>query len=172
MAFHVSGVLSREHSRERCEMLHNSEMDCVRRFKRQTVQNDGPRVEGLYVGCYIDDLCCVYDQDDEHLLYSQFVRALDVSWDVEDEGELTDLLGVEFELRWRPRHTATILLHSADGQYNYFPDGLPTQYQTNRVPASKSLESNGHATTNAKLAGADVCPRLLSCYQSLVGALL
>ena len=140
--------------------------------KNQTVDTpDGPRVERLYVGCYIDDLCCVYDHDDEHSLYSQFVRALDDSWDVEDEGELTDLLGVEFEFG---EGHVTLRQSSYIRQMvaTYFPDGLPSQYQTNRVPAGKSLESHVHAATDAKLAGATVCPRLLTRYQSLVGALL
>ena len=38
----------------------------------------------------------VYLHDDEHSLYRAFISALETRWNVEDEGELTDLLGIEF----------------------------------------------------------------------------
>ena len=56
----------------------------------------GPRLERLHVGVYVDDLAIVYLQSDEHSLYHSFVKDLEGKWNVEDEGELTDLLGVEF----------------------------------------------------------------------------
>ena len=48
------------------------------------------------IGCYVDDLCCCYSHDDEHSLYRKFTTKLQADWEVEDEGELTDLLNVEF----------------------------------------------------------------------------
>ena len=57
---------------------------------------NGPRMERLYVGVYVDDLAIVYSHDDEHSLYRHFVTALESRWNVEDEGELTDLLRIEF----------------------------------------------------------------------------
>jgi hypothetical protein len=56
----------------------------------------GPRTERLYVGVYVDDLAVVYSRDDEHSLYRDFIVALESRWNVKDEVELTDLLGIEF----------------------------------------------------------------------------
>jgi hypothetical protein len=50
----------------------------------------GPRPEVLTIGVYVDDLACVYLHDDEHSLYHAFAAKLR-EWDVEDEGELSDL---------------------------------------------------------------------------------
>ena len=44
----------------------------------------------------MDDLATVYLHDDEHSLYRSFLNALELKWNVEDEGDLTDLLGIEF----------------------------------------------------------------------------
>ena len=57
----------------------------------------GPREEKLILGCYVDDLFCAYSHDDQHSLYHQFTTALQGSWDVEDEGEVHDLLNVEIK---------------------------------------------------------------------------
>ena len=54
---------------------------------------NGPRCERLHVGVYVDDLATVYLHDDEYSLYRSFITALEDKWKVEDEGELTDLLG-------------------------------------------------------------------------------
>ena len=57
---------------------------------------DGPREESIHFGVYVDDLAIVYKYDDEHSLYSTFTRALEERWKVEDEGDIHDLLGIEF----------------------------------------------------------------------------
>ena len=57
---------------------------------------NGPRREQIHVGVYVDDLAIVYSHDDDHSLYQSFVAALAERWKVEDEGDLTDLLGIEF----------------------------------------------------------------------------
>ena len=59
---------------------------------------DGPRLERIHVGVYVDDLATVYLHDDEHSLYRSFISKLEARWNVEDEGELTDLLGKEVQL--------------------------------------------------------------------------
>ena len=56
----------------------------------------GPREETLRLGVYVDDLAIVYEQDDDYSLYHSFTTALKERWSVEDEGELSDLLGIEF----------------------------------------------------------------------------
>ena len=48
---------------------------------------------------YVDDLAVVYSHDDEHSLYRDFIAALESRWNVEDEGELTDLIRAKRPLR-------------------------------------------------------------------------
>jgi len=50
--------------------------------------------EELYLGCYVDDLAIAYGSDAEGSLYHDFTQALK-EWQVEDEGEMHNLLGVE-----------------------------------------------------------------------------
>ena len=49
------------------------------------------------MGCYVDDLCVCYNSDGSGSLYAEFVEALESRFEVEDEGQLSDLLGIEFE---------------------------------------------------------------------------
>ena len=44
----------------------------------------------------MDDIAAVYVHDDKHSLYHLFTTQLLKDWEAEDEGELSDLLGVEF----------------------------------------------------------------------------
>ena len=53
-------------------------------------------IQPVIVGCYVDDLCCLYDSDAPGSLYADFVSALQHRWKVEDEGPVSDLLNVEF----------------------------------------------------------------------------
>ena len=65
-------------------------------YRTETVTTpDGPRVERLIVGCYVDDLFVLSSHDDEYSLYHAFTLALQHDWDVEDEGAINDLLNVE-----------------------------------------------------------------------------
>ena len=129
----------------------------------------GDRRERIHVGVYVDDLAIVYLHDDEHSLYHSFIQALQGKWKVEDEGELTDLLGIEFtrgdhviELR-QPKYIEKLAAE-------FFPDGvLDTAAQQHKVPCDRDLP----ALVNLALL-ADVTPdaALLRRYQSLCGALL
>jgi len=128
----------------------------------------GPRSERLYVGVYVDDLAIVYSHDDEHSLYRHFVTALESRWNVEDEGELTDLLGIEFtrvpgaiELR----QTTYIEKLAAE----FFPDGVPPTAQANKVPCDRDLPALVHM---ALIDNATPDAQLLRRYQSICGALL
>ena len=46
---------------------------------------NGPRLERIHVGVYVDDLATVYLHDDEHSLYRSFISALEARWNVEDD---------------------------------------------------------------------------------------
>ena len=128
----------------------------------------GPRLERIHVGVYVDDLATAYLHDDEHSLYRAFIAALESRWNVEDEGELSDLLGIEFtredgaiELR------QTKYIEKLAGEF--FPDGVPPTAQANKVPCDRELPALVHL---ALLDDAAPDSQLLRRYQSICGALL
>ena len=85
---------------------------------------DGERRERIHVGVYVDDLAVVYSHDDQHSLYRSFISALEKRWNVEDEGELTDLLGIEFtrgDKFIELKQTKYIEKLATE----HFPDGVP-----------------------------------------------
>jgi hypothetical protein len=76
--------------------LRQSIMDsCVFHCHHTVNTPDGPRSEVLLVGCYVDDLFILASHTDEHSLYHRFTNDLQARWEVEDEGEVSDLLNVE-----------------------------------------------------------------------------
>ena len=137
-------------------------------LERSMPSPSGPRSERLHVGVYVDDLAIVYGNDDEHSLFRSFVSALEERWKVEDEGELTDLLGIEFA---RSKHTMELkqTKYIEKLAAEHFPDGIPTTAQQNKVPCDRDLP----AMVNIALVN-DVAPdaELLRQYQSLCGGLL
>ena len=66
-------------------------------FQMTRVKGTGSkaRTERLLLGVYVDDLAIAYKDSGTGSLYHDFTLALR-RWQVEDEGELHDLLGVEF----------------------------------------------------------------------------
>ena len=52
----------------------------------------GEVADELIVGCYVDDLCVCHGSTSDGSLYAEFVQALESRFQVEDEGELSDLL--------------------------------------------------------------------------------
>ena len=129
---------------------------------------DGPRLERIHVGVYVDDLATVYLHDDEHSLYRSFISKLEARWNVEDEGELNDLLGIEFT---REDQSITLrqtkYIEKLAGEF--FPDGVPPTAQANKVPCDRELPALVHL---ALLDDAAPDSQLLRRYQSICGALL
>ena len=68
---------------------------CVFQKKATVNTPNGPREETIIVGIYVDDQFVISTHTDEHSLYQAFTTALQASWEVEDEGEVQDLLNVE-----------------------------------------------------------------------------
>ena len=100
---------------------------CIFTLSRTTSTPGGPRPEKLIVGVYVDDLAVVYTHTDSHSLYSQFVKDLK-KWDVEDEGDLSDLLGIEFSFG---KETVTLTQTAYINRMvkAYLPDGIPSTFQ-------------------------------------------
>ena len=66
---------------------------CLFRMTRATGDGDDAPNESLVVGVYVDDLACAFSSDAPGSLYAEFTAALQKRFEVEDEGELSDLLG-------------------------------------------------------------------------------
>ena len=139
--------------------------------KRTVDTPDGPREERLIIGCYVDDLFTLYSHDDEHSLYRKFIHDLNERWNVEDEGEVTDLLGIEIE-----RDGNTISLKQTayidrlvDKWLGSSVENFPVKTSQNKVPASTELPQ---LVADAL---ADVSERPLERvreFQAIVGSLL
>ena len=130
----------------------------------------GKRKETLHLGAYVDDLCVIYDNDNKYSLYLDFITKLQERWKVEDEGDLHDLLGIEFKFVGN-----TVTLH----QQTYTskscpPTSCPMEYHRNSKPTSlPAITTPLHiveAMSQESAAGIDA--EFLRRYQSLVGALL
>ena len=139
-------------------------------ISRDVETPNGKRTEHLHIGVYVDDLAIVYGQDDKHSLYHSFVTALTKKWNVEDEGDVHDLLGIEFDTE----EEGFITLHQRSYieklAADFFPDGVPASCQANKPPCDHTLpllvvEAMSQPPPDGK--HPDV-----RRYQSLVGALL
>ena len=86
----------------------------------------------------MDDLFVLHSGDHKGSLYRQFTKALTERWNVEDEGEISDLLNVEISRAGDCvylRQTAYI-----DSLVETFaPDGVPSSFKATDVPAEESL---------------------------------
>ena len=84
----------------------------------------GPRAERLFIGCYVDDLFILASHTDEHSLYARITTDLTARWDVEDEGQVADLLSVEIS-----REDDHVVLRQVNYikkmMRTYAPDGKP-----------------------------------------------
>ena len=104
--------------------------------------------------------------------YHKFTTALQSSWDVEDEGPVSDLLNFEIE-----RTSNCISLRQTSYMYiermteAHFPDGVPNtiRIQANSTPCLPGIE--GLVLEAMERVDAP-CPKLLRSYQSIVDGLL
>ena len=152
---------------------------CVFYCHHVTQTPSGPRRELLLVGCYVDDLYMLSSHTDEYSVYHQFTTAMSSRWDVEDEGEVSDLLSVEItkdaeHVTLRQRAYIDKLMAT------YAPDGTSvssngsgyklSSHPVGRTPADSDLPKL--VLEAVEQDAADVDPVLLKDYQSLTGALL
>ena len=149
--------------------LSQSQSDpCVFHCTRTVDTPAGPRQDWLILGCYVDDLFILPSSSDEHSLYTAFIAALEKRWNIEDEGEVSDLLNVEITRDARG-------VHLRQASYidrllaTYLPDGIPDSFRACMPPAGPELPDLAERAVLSK----SVPPQdLLRRYQSLVGALL
>ena len=160
--------------------LRQSVFDTCVFFCHHTVSTaSGPRDEVLMVGCYVDDLFVLSSHTDEDSLYHRFTTDLSARWDVEDEGDVTDLLSVEIE-RTSEHVTLRQSAYISKLMATYAPEGVPdspfgagyrlSSHPPSRTPADTELPQR---VIDAVEQTADsIDPALLRAFQSLVGALL
>ena len=145
---------------------HNDPCLFQKREVRQTP--DGPREELMIIGVYVDDLFILYSHDDKHSLYRSFTDAMQLRWDVDDEGEVNDLLNVEISQEdgfVTLRQTSYI-----DKLISIFTlDEPKSTLQRNQTPAHEDLPT---MVANALSQTEPPPPALLKKYQSLIGALM
>ena len=95
-------------------------------LEREMDSPTGKHKETLHLGAYVDDLCVIYGNDDKYSLYLDFITKLQERWKVEDEGDLHDLLGIEFRFIGD-----TVTLHQQTYieklSNDFLPDGVPPQ---------------------------------------------
>ena len=142
--------------------------NCVFQLSAEVDTPTGKRRDTLLVGCYVDDLFVLYNSSDEHSLYARFVRDLQARWDVDDEGEVTDLLNIEIsrtDSAVTLRQTAYIEKLAAA----WFDDGPPAHMHSNSAPHTDELPQ---LVLDAVSAISPPDPQLLNRYRSLVGSLL
>eukprot|EP00965_Chrysotila_dentata_P107413 3549176-Pleurochrysis_carterae.AAC.1 len=92
----------------------------------------------LTLGCYVDDLFMLYSHDGKGSLNDDFVRALTLRWNVEDEGPVSDLLNVDISVD----ESCVVLKQEKYISHlvaTYLPDGVPLTFSKSRTPASESL---------------------------------
>jgi transposase InsO family protein len=125
----------------------------------------------LIVGCYVDDLFVLYPSNHSaNTLYSAFTQALTARWNVEDEGDISDLLNVEVSVE-NSIVSLTQTAYIDQLVATYLPDGIPVAFQANMTPADIELP----ALVNTALIARENTPLNLEIqrsYQSLLGALL
>ena len=141
---------------------------CVFHLKREVDTPKGKRLDTLIVGCYVDDLFILYNHDDEYSLYHQFTTDLSKRWEVDDEGEVADLLNIEIvrgEHHVLLRQTSYIEKLAAA----WLANGPPSHIQMNSTPHTDELPSQ---VLDAALCEDERDPELVRNYQSLVGSLL
>ena len=99
----------------------------------------GPRDETLIVGVYVDDCFVLYSHDDQHSLYKRFTSDLQSRWNVDDEGDVSDLLGIEIESSIDGCVTLKQRGYIERLCQTWFPDGVCSTVQSNQAPADLTL---------------------------------
>ena len=141
---------------------------CVFYCSKDVKTPEGTRREWLIVGAYVDDLLVLRSHEDEHSLYHQFTTDLQSRWAVEDEGDVTDLLGIDISVE--DAHVCLRQTNYIDRLASeFFPDGMPSDLKRTSVPCLPDLPQ---LVLEAVDSTDVVDPELQKTYQSLVGALL
>jgi len=134
--------------------------------------------ERLILGVYVDNLQVIHSADasDDSSQYVTFMTNITRDWDVEDEGEMVDLLGIE--IRHNPNGSITLHMKKYVEKLlaEFLPGGAPKgSARKSCLPYSQDLASIVGDASNARaLQGSNQCkhPELLEAYQKRLGCLM
>jgi hypothetical protein len=132
--------------------------------------------ERLVLGVYVDNLQIVHSSEasDTSSQYSQFMTAIARDWDVEDEGEMVDLLGIEIKRNSNGSITLHMKKYIRKLLAEFLPDGTSPGISRKCLPYSKDLASIVGDASHAKTLSPGRClhPELLEAYQKRLGCLM
>ena len=141
---------------------------------------DCPNGETLMCGIYVDNCQIVHsakcNEDgspvDASSCYAQFMEALQRDWEVEDEGVMVDLLGMEV----RYNDNGSITLHQTKFidklVERFFPTGVPSNVQSNSLPYSCNIQASVIAALSDHSPGQPMYPELVRPCQERIGSLM
>eukprot|EP00965_Chrysotila_dentata_P221797 6192592-Pleurochrysis_carterae.AAC.2 len=122
----------------------------------------------LTLGSYVDDLFTLYTHDGKGSLYHDFIGALTHRWNIEEEGLVSELLNVDITT---DSSSVRVTQENYIAHLTYLPECVPLSVHKTRAPASETLPKLMEQALLTK-PERTVDAKLLSAYQSLVGALL
>ena len=124
--------------------------------------------ETVIIGCYVDDMFTLHSYRGPGALYDEFITMLNERWEVEDEGDVRDLLNVEIE-----REDGAVTLRQRgyiDGLVStYVPDGVPDTFRADMTPAALDLPQLMQAAVDSD---AEIPVESVRRFQGICGALL
>ena len=135
-----------------------------------------PNGEILTIGVYVDNLQIVHSAElDQHgrgpagCVYNEFLDAITLEWEVTDEGEMTDLLGIEIDYR----ADGSIKLHQKayidKVVKRFLPNGPLPKAQRNSLPYSSDFLLH---VNEALVQTETEYPELVSDMQTRVGCFM
>ena len=132
--------------------------------------------ERLILGIYVDNLQIIHsaDMSDTSSKMCSFMKAIQHDWDVEDEGPMVDLLGIE--IQYNP--DGSITLHQK--KYidkltsEFLPDGIPSTIPKNCLPYSTRIMQIVADASHLRVANGGKCmhPELREEYQRRLGCVM
>ena len=144
---------------------------CVfRKTSKVTLPDGSSRQEELIIGLYVDDMFIVHSHSDEHSLYAKFTKDLTASWEAEDEGDVSDLLNIEFKQTSRG-------VKLSQGNYidnlvqRFCPEGIPLSFHSNQAPANPNLRELVDAAVSEERVDIP-SDESIRDYQCIIGSLM
>ena len=144
------------------------------------VFDDLPNGEILALGVYVDNLQIVHSAElkadgtpiDSHCFYAKFVKKLKKDWDVEDEGEMVDLLGIEV----KRNDNGSIKLHAEKFikklVSRFFPNGVPSGLREQSTPYTSQIRERVIEALSQRSPDGPAHPELVKPCQERLGSLM
>ena len=139
-----------------------------------------PNGEILALGVYVDNLQLVHSAKlkadgtplDPNSFYAKFVERLQKDWDVEDEGEMVDLLGIEV----KRNDDGSIKLHSEKFvtklANRFFPNGVPSSLREQSTPYTLQIRERVIEALSLRSPDGPAYPELVKPCQERLGSLM